>query len=136
MMQNQPAIDENGNAPGISGSPSHCSAYSIDAFCKAHDISRAFFYELGDAGLGPRLMKLGRRVLISQEAAADWRRETEERTAVQAQMHMSAERTDEGRTERSRAKSRPKAAKNAAAPSEKKRNARRTLRADDPTSNP
>lgn len=88
MMPNQPA-----NAPGISSALSHSSAYSIDAFCKAHDISRAFFYELGEAGLGPRLMKLGRRVLISQEAAADWRREIEERTAAQAHQQTSIDKS-------------------------------------------
>lgn len=97
MMPNQPA-----NAPGISSALPHRSAYSIDAFCKAHDISRAFFYELGEAGLGPRLMKLGRRVLISQEAAADWRREMEERTASQAQVaaYCAEERHAEHATDR------------------------------------
>ncbi|RQR23350.1 hypothetical protein DIE23_35190 [Burkholderia sp. Bp9143] len=58
------------------------SASSIDQFCEAHGISRAFFYELVASGRGPRLMKLGRRVLISHEAAADWRREMEARTAT------------------------------------------------------
>jgi hypothetical protein len=49
-------------------------AYSIPEFCKAHRISQAFFYELKRAGLGPREMVLGRRRIISCEAAADWRR--------------------------------------------------------------
>jgi hypothetical protein len=49
-------------------------AYSILEFCKAHRISQAFFYELKRAGLGPREMIVGRRRIISGEAAADWRR--------------------------------------------------------------
>ena len=48
-------------------------AYSIDAFCRAHDISRAMFYKLARQGIGPRTMRVGTRQLISAEAAADWR---------------------------------------------------------------
>ncbi len=55
-------------------------AFSIEQFCESHgNISRAYFYKLVASGLGPRLMRVGRRVLISQEAAADWRRAMEER---------------------------------------------------------
>jgi hypothetical protein len=42
----------------------------------------SFYYELVASGRGPRLMKLGRRVLISVEAGADWRQEMESRTAT------------------------------------------------------
>lgn len=49
-------------------------AYDISMFCMAHNISRAFFYKLDEQGLAPKTMKLGRRVLISKEAAAAWRR--------------------------------------------------------------
>ena len=49
----------------------------IDEFCRAHRISRAHYFNLKKAGLGPREMKLGTRVSISREAAADWRRERE-----------------------------------------------------------
>jgi predicted DNA-binding transcriptional regulator AlpA len=49
-------------------------AFSVEQFCESHgNISRSFFYKLLAAGQGPRLMKVGRRVLISEEAAADWR---------------------------------------------------------------
>jgi predicted DNA-binding transcriptional regulator AlpA len=47
--------------------------FSIATFCQAHKISRSFFYELLHRGCGPRLMKIGRRTLISSEAAAEWR---------------------------------------------------------------
>jgi hypothetical protein len=53
-------------------------ASSIDAFCKAHDISRATFYNLKKLGKAPRSLIVGRRRLISTEAAAAWRRAMEE----------------------------------------------------------
>jgi hypothetical protein len=48
--------------------------YSVAEFCEAHDISIGFF-ELRKRGLGPRVMKLGTRTLISAEEAARWRAE-------------------------------------------------------------
>lgn len=53
------------------------AAYSIKEFCDAHGISIAYYYVLRKSKLTPREMKVGRRFLISQEAAADWRRERE-----------------------------------------------------------
>jgi predicted DNA-binding transcriptional regulator AlpA len=52
-------------------------AMSLDEFCSRHGISRSSFYLLKKAGEAPRLMQVGNRVLISREAAADWRRERE-----------------------------------------------------------
>jgi hypothetical protein len=52
-------------------------AYSIQEFCDAHSISRAMFYKLQHGGIAPRVMKVGTRTLISDEAAADWRRDRE-----------------------------------------------------------
>jgi hypothetical protein len=51
------------------------AAYSVGQFCDAHDISIAHFYNLLNAGLGPRVMKLGTRTLIAAEEAARWRAE-------------------------------------------------------------
>jgi hypothetical protein len=48
-------------------------AFSVDAFCKAHQISRPFLYTLWNRGEGPEVMKLGSRTLIPAEAAAKWR---------------------------------------------------------------
>jgi predicted DNA-binding transcriptional regulator AlpA len=48
-------------------------ALTIPAFCKAHGISEAFFYQLAKEGRGPRTMRVGRRRLVSIEAAKDWR---------------------------------------------------------------
>lgn len=47
--------------------------FSIPQFCDDHNISRAFFYKLVNEGKAPRLMKIGRRTLISAEAASEWR---------------------------------------------------------------
>ena len=52
-------------------------AYDIRDFCDYHKISRSHFYNLLKKNLGPRMMCVGRRKLISEEAAAEWRREME-----------------------------------------------------------
>jgi hypothetical protein len=48
-------------------------AFNVNEFCEAHRISRAFFYTLQKDDLGPRTFKVGRRTLVSVEAAAEWR---------------------------------------------------------------
>lgn len=50
-------------------------AFSVEKFCRAHGISIGFFYALQKKGLGPRVMKVGLRTLISVEEAARWRAE-------------------------------------------------------------
>lgn len=52
-------------------------AFSIQEFCDDHSISRAKFYLLTKEGKAPNLMKVGRRRLISVEAATEWRRQME-----------------------------------------------------------
>lgn len=59
-------------------------AFSIEAFCKAHHISRATYYNLAKEGKGPRTMKIGRKPLISTESAAEWRRRMESETEAAA----------------------------------------------------
>jgi predicted DNA-binding transcriptional regulator AlpA len=59
-------------------------AYSIAEFCKAHGISRAHFYNLKKRGLAPKTLFAGRRRLVSDEAAAEWRRSMERSTEAQA----------------------------------------------------
>lgn len=46
---------------------------SVDQFCADHGFSRAMFYKLLKSGDGPRLMRVGKHTLISEEAAAKWR---------------------------------------------------------------
>ena len=56
-------------------------SFSIQEFCKLHDISRSLFYVLREKGEAPRVMKVGRRTLISVEAAAEWRKNMEQVTS-------------------------------------------------------
>lgn len=59
-------------------------AFTIAEFCARNGkISRAFYFKLRSEGLGPRELRLGTRVLITAEAAADWRREREAATTKQ-----------------------------------------------------
>ncbi len=51
--------------------------YSVTEFCREHGISRGLFYQLLKEGRGPRVIKAGRRTLISREAAEEWRRRME-----------------------------------------------------------
>ena len=62
----------------------HCDldAFSIEEFCRRHSISVPFYYKLRDLGLTPREMEKGARVLITREAAADWRRDGMAATAM------------------------------------------------------
>jgi predicted DNA-binding transcriptional regulator AlpA len=53
-------------------------ALSIEAFCKAHSISRATFYNLRKRGKAPKTLVVGRRRLVADEASAAWRRSMEE----------------------------------------------------------
>lgn len=55
--------------------------YTVAQFCNDYSISRTHFYQLGKDGRGPDLMKVGRRTLISAEAAARWRKQMEFDTA-------------------------------------------------------
>lgn len=48
-------------------------AFSVSEFCTAHGFSRALFYLLLKDGRAPAIMRVGRRTLISAEAAAAWR---------------------------------------------------------------
>jgi hypothetical protein len=54
----------------------------VAEFCDAHRISQAKYYELKKSGSAPVEMKVGRRRLISCEAASAWRREREIETAT------------------------------------------------------
>ena len=48
-------------------------AFTIAEFADAHRISRSTFYNLLKAGDGPRVCKIGRRSIITREAADEWR---------------------------------------------------------------
>jgi len=50
-------------------------AFTIDEFAEAHRMSRGMVYKLWKAGIGPRWMNVGSKRIITDEAAAEWRRE-------------------------------------------------------------
>jgi len=56
-------------------------AYSLAEFCARHRISLQMYYKLAAQGLAPRTFNVGTRVLVSREAAAEWRRQRETATA-------------------------------------------------------
>ena len=49
--------------------------YTISQFCEAHNLSRAFFYNLKKQGLAPKIVELGGKRLVTREAAEAWRAE-------------------------------------------------------------
>ena len=53
-------------------------ALSVEKFCEMHSISRSLFYKAMKEGWAPRTMVVGRRRLISAEAAKEWREKMEE----------------------------------------------------------
>jgi hypothetical protein len=57
-------------------------AYSIQEFCRRHSISHGTYYNMKNAGKGPREGHVLGRVLITKEAALAWRRKIEEVSPV------------------------------------------------------
>jgi hypothetical protein len=66
------------------GPPPSRAAFTIREFCDAHRISPAKYFEMKREGWGPVEMEVGRRRLISYEAAGVWRRERETATSSTA----------------------------------------------------
>jgi hypothetical protein len=52
--------------------------YTVSEFCLEHRISRSLLYKLLHQGNGPRIMKVGKRTLITIEAAQAWRQSQEQ----------------------------------------------------------
>jgi hypothetical protein len=52
-------------------------AMTIRQFCDAHRISNAMYFIMKQRGEHPREMRVGAKILVSHEAAAEWRRERE-----------------------------------------------------------
>lgn len=53
------------------------SSDTIAGFCQRNKLSRGTFYNMQARGTGPRLMRDGRVIRISDEAERDWQRERE-----------------------------------------------------------
>lgn len=58
------------------------AAYSIIEFCHAYGLGRSTFYRLQATGDAPRIVAVGRRRLITREAADEWQKNLEARTAA------------------------------------------------------
>jgi hypothetical protein len=60
---------------GASAENEEVDAYSVPTFCARHNISTGTYYNLRRRGLGPHESRVSdRRVIITKEAAAEWRR--------------------------------------------------------------
>jgi hypothetical protein len=83
------------HAHGARGPPveTRRAAMSIAEFCWQHSLSEPYYSKLQKNGLGPKTIKLGARILITQEAAARWRRLRERKP-------VSVEALDKARRER------------------------------------
>ena len=55
--------------------------FTVQQFCDNYQIGRNLFYKMVASGTGPALMKVGRRTLISLQAANEWRERVERETA-------------------------------------------------------
>lgn len=53
------------------------AAFNVAEFCAAFRIGKGTFYKLLKEGKGPKLLKVGRRTLVSLEAAEAWRKKME-----------------------------------------------------------
>ena len=59
--------------------------HTRETFCAANRISKSFYFALKREGRGPREIKLGKRILITPGAEADWRAEREAETLAKRQ---------------------------------------------------
>jgi hypothetical protein len=48
-------------------------AFTVSEFCQAHRISRSKLYSEWKAGRGPKTKQVGVKIIITVEAAAEWR---------------------------------------------------------------
>ena len=55
-------------------------AHTIPSFCVSNAISESLYFELKRKGKGPREIELENRIIITEDAERDWRREREAET--------------------------------------------------------
>jgi hypothetical protein len=58
------------------------STNTVKEFCALNNICRATFDNWQQRGIGPKVMRVGRRVIISQEAQAEWRKSLESNAVI------------------------------------------------------
>ena len=64
------------NSPTIQPPIVH-STLTVAQLCARNQISRVHFYELRKHGRGPKIMKMGRRTLITLQSESDWHAQME-----------------------------------------------------------
>jgi hypothetical protein len=64
-------------------------AHTRLSFCTSNKISESLYHELKRQGKGPREIELNKRIIITEEAERDWRREREAETAAKRQRERS-----------------------------------------------
>ena len=69
------------NIEVVESGTSRRKAITIRRFCADWDISPAFYFKLQQQGRGPRTLRLGAKVLITDDAEADWASELQRETA-------------------------------------------------------
>lgn len=57
------------------------NSFSVNEFCFQENISRSMFYKICKLGLGPKILKVGSRTLITEQSAAEWRKKMEQQPA-------------------------------------------------------
>jgi len=75
------------------------AALTVAEFSQAHGFGRNRFYTLQREGLAPRTFRIGKRVMISVEAARDWREMMERRTAELQAQHAASVPPDKATTQ-------------------------------------
>jgi hypothetical protein len=55
------------------GRDTELDSYSIEEFCRRNSISRGTFFNMREIGTGPKEKRAMGRVLITREAAQQWR---------------------------------------------------------------
>ena len=67
-------------------------AHTIPSFCESNAISESQYYTLKRQGRGPREIELNKRIIITEQAEADWRVQREaETTAKRREREQAAE---------------------------------------------
>ena len=83
-MLSEPTLQNDENSGKVAqgtASVGPLEAYSVSEFCRRNNIGVTTYYSLPEDDR-PATMRIGRRVLISKESAAAWRRRMTEKTAA------------------------------------------------------
>jgi hypothetical protein len=84
-MRRKTAIRKKAESVTQQPPPAFAAAFTVAEFCRAHRMSETHYYELKKNGQGPDEMEVGRRRIVSIEAAARWRKARETAAAEAAE---------------------------------------------------